>query len=180
MAGKALDPKAGKKKLPELKKDVKKKLPEAGVKQKKTLQGAILQMQSAVGNKAVVQMIRNGMMGDVLQAKSGGSKMPENVQKKMESSFGADFSGVKVHEGPEAPSVGALAYTQGSNIHFAPGTYSPDTQKGQSLLGHELAHVVQQREGRVKPTTQAKGLPVNDDSALEKEADVAGIKAAKG
>ncbi|MFN6945977.1 MAG: DUF4157 domain-containing protein, partial [Cytophagaceae bacterium] len=103
-----------------------------------------------------------------------------NVQAKMESSFGADFSNVNIHVGEQASSVGALAYAQGNDIHFAPGQYNPETQSGQELLGHELTHVVQQRQGRVQATTQAKGLAVNDDPALEHEADVMGKKAAGG
>ncbi|MFN6945898.1 MAG: DUF4157 domain-containing protein [Cytophagaceae bacterium] len=116
-----------------------------------------------------------------VQMKSDTStKMPENVQAKMESSFGADFSNVNIHVGEQASSVGALAYAQGNDIHFAPGQYNPETQSGQELLGHELTHVVQQRQGRVQATTQAKGLAVNDDPALEQEADEMGRKAASG
>src|SRR5262249_52833569 len=55
----------------------------------------------------------------------GGAPMPADVQSKMESAFGADFSQVRLHEGPFAPSVSALAATQGTDIHFAPGLYAP-------------------------------------------------------
>ena len=97
----------------------------------------------------------------------------------MEQSLGADFSEVSVHQNsPKATSIGAYAYTQGNDVHFAPGQFNPETSKGQELLGHELAHVVQQREGRVQPTTQANGLPVNDSEVLESEADQLGAKAA--
>lgn len=113
-----------------------------------------------------------------IQRKTNG-KMPEAIQSKMESAIGADFSDVNIHVGSKASDVGALAYTQGSDIHFAPGQYNPDTSSGQQLLGHELTHVKQQREGRVQPTTQAKGLPVNDDPGLEREADQMGAKAAR-
>jgi hypothetical protein len=47
-------------------------------------------------------------------------------------------------------------------------------------LGHELTHVVQQREGRVQPTKQGKGKAVNDNPSLESEADNMGKKAANG
>ena len=90
----------------------------------------------------------------------------------------ADFSNVNIHVGSKASAVGALAYTQGNDIHFAQGKFNPHTNSGQTLLGHELAHVVQQRAGRVKATTSVNGLPVNDDRSLEKEADVMGAKAA--
>ena len=106
--------------------------------------------------------------------------IPDDVIQNMEDSFGADFSSVRVHpESSKAPEVGALAYTQGTDIHFAPGQFRPDTSCGQQLLGHELAHVVQQAEGRVQPTTEIGGIAVNDDAGLEHEADVLGAKAAQ-
>jgi hypothetical protein len=113
-----------------------------------------------------------------LQLKSNDNKMPEHVQSKMEKSIGEDFSDVNIHVGSEASDVGALAYAQGSDIHFAPGQYNPESTSGQQLLGHELTHVQQQRQGRVKPTMQAKGIAVNDDAGLEREADIKGAKAA--
>lgn len=106
--------------------------------------------------------------------------IPDSVKQRMEDSFGTDFSGVRVHpESSKAPEVGALAYTQGTDIHFAPGQFKPDTSAGQQLLGHELAHVVQQAEGRVQPTTEIAGMPVNDNESLEREADALGAKAAR-
>lgn len=105
--------------------------------------------------------------------------IPDDVKQRMESSFGTDFSNVRVHpDSSSAPEVGALAYTQGTDIHFAPGQFKPDTSGGQQLLGHELAHVVQQAEGRVSPTTEIGGMPVNDNEGLEHEADVLGAQAA--
>ena len=110
------------------------------------------------------------------------TQMPEDVKSKMENSFGTDFSDVNIYkDSDQATNVGALAYTQGNSVHFAPSQYDPESQKGQELLGHELTHVVQQREGRVKPDTdQHKGFNINSDAALEKEADVMGEKAAQG
>src|SRR6185503_13474305 len=81
--------------------------------------------------------------------------MPAPVRAKMEAAFGADFSGVRVRPGSaRAAALGAAAYTQGSEIHVAPGQWAPETTRGQEILGHELAHVVQQREGRVQATAQ--------------------------
>jgi hypothetical protein len=113
-----------------------------------------------------------------VQRKGSDNKMPEDVQMKMESAFNADFSNVNIHEGSKATDVGALAYAQGNDIHFAPGQYNPESESGQQLLGHELTHVVQQRKGVVKPTTEANGMAVNDDPGLENEADQMGKKAA--
>lgn len=112
-----------------------------------------------------------------LREKSGGLPLPDDVRTKMETAFGADFSDVRVHIGREASSLGAIAYTWGSNIHFAPGQYNPHTLQGQKLLGHELWHVVQQKSGRVK-NPFGGGVAVVQDHALEAEADRMGIKAA--
>lgn len=117
---------------------------------------------------------------DASPASGSGRPLPENVQAKMEHAFGADFSNVRVHEGPQAQAIGALAYTQGTDIHFAPGRYDPHSGSGQELLGHELTHVVQQSQGRVQASTQARGVAVNDAPALEHEADQMGARAARG
>jgi hypothetical protein len=114
-----------------------------------------------------------------LPAHGNGHPLPNGVRAKMEHAFRTDFSSVRIHEGPEPRGLGALAYTQGKDIHFAPGQYDPSSQRGQALLGHELAHVVQQSQGRVRATTQAKGVAINHDAALEKEADELGARAAR-
>jgi Domain of unknown function (DUF4157) len=82
-----------------------------------------------------------------------------------------------VHVGSEAASIGAIAFTWGSDIHFAPGQYNPHTPHGQFLLGHELTHVVQQRAGRVSNPFGA-GVAVVQDHTLEAEADHMGRLAA--
>jgi hypothetical protein len=112
-----------------------------------------------------------------LQPKTGGQPLPSEVRAKMEAAFGADFSDVRVHVGHEASRIGAIAYTWGTNIHFAPGHYNPHTLQGQKVLGHELWHVVQQKSGRVK-NPFGGGVAVVQDHALEAEADRMGIKAA--
>ena len=117
------------------------------------------------------------------QNSSSGSRgsMPAPVKSKMENSFGTNFGDVSIHtDSPQAKSMGALAFTQGSNVHFAPGQYNPQSSSGQALLGHELTHVVQQRAGRVAVPTQSKGAPINADPSLETEADQIGAKAAQG
>jgi hypothetical protein len=100
------------------------------------------------------------------------------IRQTMESFFGADFSGVRVHEGPAATSMGALAFTLGEELHFAPGLYAPSTREGVELLGHELTHVVQQRDGRVA-NPYGRGVAVVQDPALEAEADRMGQRIAE-
>jgi len=96
--------------------------------------------------------------------------LPLQMQTNMEAMGGVDLSDVKVHRNSGEPQkVGALAYAQGSDIHLGPGQ--------EKHLGHEAWHTVQQKQGRVQPVLQAKGLSMNDDPQLEKEADVMGTKA---
>jgi hypothetical protein len=111
-------------------------------------------------------------------ASGGGQPLPEGLRSRMEGVFGAGLSAVRVHEGSRAENVGARAYTQGTDIHFAPGQYDPESKRGQELIGHELAHVVQQSHGRVQPTKQAGDMAINDSSGFEREADELGAKAA--
>ncbi len=106
-----------------------------------------------------------------------GQPLPDTVRAKMETALGADLSDVRVHIGTEAGSIGALAFTYGSNIYFAPGLYNPTTIHGQRLLGHELVHVVQQRNGRVR-NPFGSGVAVVQDPGLEAEADRLGMRAA--
>ena len=101
---------------------------------------------------------------------SGGSPLPGLLRRKMELAFAADFSEVRVHQGPDAQALSALAFTQGREVHFAPGQYNPSSAEGQKIIGHELAHVVQQQSGKVA-RPQGGGVPINDDASLEAEAD---------
>jgi hypothetical protein len=120
----------------------------------------------------------NAQASAASSATGGGQPLPEGLRGRMEGVFGAGLSAVRVHEGPEAESVGARAYAQGTDIHFAPGQYDPSSKHGQELIGHELTHVVQQARGGVQPTMQAAGLAINDSSGFEREADEMGAKAA--
>ena len=63
-------------------------------------------------------------------ANGGGRPLPEAVRGRMEAALGADFSAVRVHVGPQAERIGAIAFTLGSDIYFAPGRFQPDTAHG--------------------------------------------------
>jgi len=82
---------------------------------------------------------------------SKGQSLPEEVRNFYEPRIGYDFSKVKIHNdsvaAKSAQSINALAYTSGNNIVFNSGQYSPNTEGGKKLLGHELTHVVQQSNG---------------------------------
>ncbi|MEB3281962.1 MAG: DNA/RNA non-specific endonuclease [Lyngbya sp.] len=97
--------------------------------------------------------------------------LPDNLKAGIENLSGYSLDNVRVHYNSSKPAqLQALAYTQGTEIHVAPGQ--------EKHLPHEAWHVVQQMQGRVKPTMQMKGrVNVNDDSGLEKEVDIMSNKA---
>lgn len=115
-----------------------------------------------------------------IQRKKNNTGMSDSVKEKMEGAFGEDLSDVKIHtDSGDATKHGALAYTQGEDIHFAPGKFNENSKGGQELLGHELTHVIQQKQQRVNPNTSSYGVPVNNEKGLEAEADTMGSKAAQ-
>ncbi|NEO43217.1 MAG: DUF4157 domain-containing protein [Moorea sp. SIO4A3] len=93
--------------------------------------------------------------------------LPDRLKDGIETMSGFDLSGVRVnYNSPKPAKLNAHAYTQGQEIEVAPG------QKRH--VPHEAWHVVQQMEGRVKPTMEVNGYGVNGDRRLEQEADVMG------
>lgn len=103
---------------------------------------------------------------------SGGQSLPVQLQSGVEQLSGISMNDVQVHyNSPKPVQLQALAYTQGSNIYVGPGE--------ERHLAHEAWHVVQQKQGRVAPTTQFKGQSINADRSLEHEADVMGARAAE-
>ncbi|ATQ79049.1 hypothetical protein CR152_22120 [Massilia violaceinigra] len=106
------------------------------------------------------------------QAGANNAGLPDQLKAGMESLSGMSMDHVKVHYNSAQPAqLNAHAFAQGSDIHLAPGQ--------ERHLPHEAWHVVQQAQGRVRPTMQMKaGVPVNDDASLESEADVMGARAA--
>jgi len=106
----------------------------------------------------------------VVQQQKNNTGLPDNLKSGMESISGHSLNDVKVHYNSSKPAqLSAHAYAQGIQIHLGPGQ--------EKHLPHEAWHVVQQKQGRVKPTTEVNGAQVNDNIGLEKEADVMGAKA---
>jgi len=108
-----------------------------------------------------------------IQQKKNNTGLPDNLKSGIENLSGISMDDVKVHRNSDKPAqLNAHAYAQGTDIHLAPGQ--------EKHLPHEAWHVVQQKQGRVQPTKQLKGkVNINDDSGLEKEADVMGAEANK-
>jgi hypothetical protein len=119
----------------------------------------------------------NSLFGDPVQQQNPSAPrvnrtgLPDQLKSGVESLSGISMDGVKVHYNSDKPvQLNAHAYAQGSDIHLAPGQ--------EQHLSHEAWHVVQQKQGRVKPTMQMKnGVLVNDNVELEREADLLGSEA---
>jgi hypothetical protein len=108
--------------------------------------------------------------GPALQPNRTG--LPDALKAGVEAMSGFSMNDVRVtRNSPKPAQLQALAYAQGTEIHLGPGQ--------ERHLPHEAWHVVQQKQGRVKPTLQMKGVAINDDKALEHEADVMGARAAQ-
>lgn len=130
---------------------------------------AVQQSPRATQFKRLVDAVHNSPA--VAQRKPNKTGMPDQLKSGIENLSGMSMDHVKVHyASPKPAQLNAHAYAQGSDIHVAPGQ--------EQHLPHEAWHVVQQAQGRVKPTLQMKaGVPVNDDAGLEREADVMGARA---
>ncbi|OPX43956.1 hypothetical protein CLHUN_21990 [Ruminiclostridium hungatei] len=126
-------------------------------------------VQSGQNDQKAIQM----KQGESSAPANGQSEtdMPDHLRAGLERLSGTDLSDVTVHRDSHKPQqVGALAYTQGSDIYVEPGQ--------EQHLPHEGWHAVQQKQGRVKPTLQMKtGVSVNEDAGLEREADIMGSRA---
>lgn len=114
------------------------------------------------------QPVTQGAQAHQTQSHAG---LPDGLKQGVENMSGLSMDDVKVHYNSSKPAnLGALAYAQGSDIHIGPGH--------ERHLPHEAWHVVQQKQGRVKPTMQMKGgVAVNDATDLEQDADIMGSKA---
>lgn len=105
--------------------------------------------------------------------------LPPSLRARMERAYRADFSTVRLHVGEAPRRIRARALTRGERIEIAPDHYRPETIAGQRLLGHELAHVVQQRAGAARGAEAAAG-GVLDHPGLEAEADRQAAQALRG
>ena len=102
-----------------------------------------------------------------VQRQANGTGLPDPLKAGIERLSGIAMDDVHVHYNSTQPAtVQAHAYAQGTDIHIAPGQ--------EKHLPHEAWHVVQQKQGRVKPTLQLKGVAINDDVGLEREAGASG------
>lgn len=98
------------------------------------------------------------------ESSANNTGIPNAMKEKFEQRSGISFDDVRVHYNSSKPvQFQALAYTQGNQIYVGPGQ--------EKHLAHELGHIVQQKQGIVKPTGYLNGIPLNNDPALEEDAD---------
>jgi hypothetical protein len=127
---------------------------------------SLVQLQRQYGNRyvqCVLGLSRKGI-GEaeaapeqeeaIQRARGGGQALDKGVQGRMESAFGADFSGVRVHTDIQADTLNrelnSRAFTTGHDIFFRQGAHNPGSSSGRELLAHELTHVVQQTGDEVR------------------------------
>jgi len=155
---------------------------QAGPEEEEPLQGKFRTTQLIAGPEKeepmqskfkTTQLKAGPEKGELIQKKPNHTGLPDNLKTGIESLSGHSMDDVKVHYNSSRPAnLGAHAYAQGTDIHLASGQ--------EKHLPHEAWHVVQQKQGRVKPTIQMKGgVNVNDDKGMEKEADVMGARASR-
>jgi hypothetical protein len=113
-------------------------IPEEEMRQERTIPGCSIANAPHLGRR--INALRRS-----------GQPLPISVRRFFEPRFGWDFSGVRVHAGPEGESLSreiqAKAFTMGNEVVFGAGAYAFDTHEGKRLLAHELAHVVQESLG---------------------------------
>lgn len=78
-----------------------------------------------------------------------GQPLDRTTREFMEPRFGCNFANVRVHTDAKAAEAAraacATAFTVGEHIVFSSGQFAPSTAAGLNLIGHELAHTIQQQ-----------------------------------
>ncbi|MBL4705197.1 MAG: DUF4157 domain-containing protein [Flavobacteriales bacterium] len=131
----------------------------------------------------------SGLESNLNLSRGGGDPMSKDVKAEMESGFGADFSGVRLHTNSTAiqmsQDIGAQAFTNGNDIYFNQGKYEPNSSKGKHLLAHELTHTIQQNKksspAPIQRATKINDVNIHTDSKAkeltdERQADAVTIK----
>jgi hypothetical protein len=128
------------------------------------------QLHQTIGNRSVRRLLDRNVRREPRPVTGNGAGLPDGLRCSIEALSGLPMDDVRVHyNSPEPTSMAAWAYTQGNTIHLRRGQ--------QRHLAHEAWHVVQQKQGRVPPTLSLDGRHINDDRALEDEADRMGSRA---
>lgn len=107
------------------------------------------------------------------------SRLSSETNNFFKARLGHDFSHVKIHTGKEAEAsandIGARAYTIDNNIVFNSNEYNPHSYEGKRLLAHELAHVIQQKQGAVAQNyiQPQRSTPVPATAVVDPDTEIA-------
>jgi hypothetical protein len=116
------------------------------------------------GERNVARMLTQAPAASLTLPLSSGEPLPHALRAALEESFGADLSAVRIHRDTAAAAAArnecAHAFTSGRNIYFASDGFSTDNPRGERLLLHEIAHVLQQTgrsgsQGRLRASEAA-------------------------
>ncbi|HEX7987867.1 MAG TPA: DUF4157 domain-containing protein [Duganella sp.] len=123
------------------------------------LKQKIAESPIAVASRSVKQLMIEDASSREAPANNTG--LPDDLKAGIENLSGMGMGHVKVHYNSSQPAqLQARAYAQGSDIHVGPGQ--------EQHLPHEAWHVVQQAQGRVKPTTQMNGRNFASASVVQR------------
>lgn len=148
-------------------------------------QTPVQRLAQSVGNRNFAQVVSRMRAGegitpegvvhpdvDAAIAANRGRGMP--LDARLADAFSSKLGSlhdVRVHTGPQANAlaraVDARAFVVGTDMYFADNEYTPHTPAGRELIGHELGHVLQQRNA---PQTGPLRVS-NPGEPLEVEAD---------
>ena len=154
--------------------------PRARIARSLSSRNPLIGLQRKAGNRAVGRLLSTAV------PTAEGKPLPVHVRQKMESRFGEDFRGVRIHEGSSAAETAqrmeARAYTVGRDIVFDRGEYAPELDSGSRLLAHELAHVVQQSRtsGARSGAAETPALEASAEKAATATANTAAPVAVAG
>ena len=106
-----------------------------------------------------------------------GRPLEPETRQRFEQAYGQPLADVRIHTGPTADataaSLNAIAFASGSDLFFTQNTYAPDSPQGLTLIGHELAHVIQQQYGVAGDGDELRPA----DDRYERQADVLAARA---
>lgn len=128
---------------------------------------ALTEIKSRAFPGKMVGLSQAEMVGEVQSRKGAGSPLAGEVRTEMETFFGTDLGGVRVHTDDTAVQLNreldAQAFTVGADVFFARGKFNPASRDGHGLLAHELTHVIQQT-GHAGTTTQRSEAVQRDEA----------------
>jgi hypothetical protein len=124
---------------------------EEELRRKPLAEGITPIIQRVASHSGTESVASDRVTSQINSSRGGGNVMDHGTQHFMESRFGTDFSGVRIHTGSLAVQMSrelnAQAFTVGNDVFFNEGKYSPNSDSGKHLLAHELTHTVQQTGG---------------------------------